>query len=96
MLEIAREAPLDPVGSNGDITILWKEYEDQYFFVKLQEKGANLPDAETAKKFSVESIYDETPLGYHQPSRFFSDKLGEIEEWCPEARMVGAKRVWFD
>ena len=71
----------------------WRSPQD---FAASREKGANLPDAETAKKFSVESIYDETPLGYHQPSRFFSDKLGEIEEWCPEARMVGAKRVWFD
>jgi hypothetical protein len=46
--------------------------------------GANLPSADIAKTFAVETIYYDRPLGYHQATRWQKDNLDEIEKWCPE------------
>ncbi len=41
-------------------------YEDAWLATKLHElPGSNLPNATISKTFSVESVWDEQPLGYH-------------------------------
>jgi hypothetical protein len=78
----------------------WEDYEDQWFFKHLAElpkkwdgqRGANLPLMEVAMTFSVETVYYDTPLGYHQIGLMFEDKIGEIGAWCPEYRLCTDKR----
>lgn len=41
--------------------------EDIFFSFHLKQQTANLPSVETAKRFSVETIYYEDPCGMHQP-----------------------------
>jgi hypothetical protein len=67
----------------------WMKFEDQWLYMKLKEKGAKLPDQEVAKTFSVETIYYEKPLGYHQPFRWLNDaQKKQAMEWCPEIGML--------
>lgn len=71
------------------------QFEDQWFFNQTSARvgqGVVLPTEETAKYFAVESIYHERPLGYHQPSRWQSGHMTEIEEWCPEVKMILGRR----
>ena len=68
-------------------------FEDQWFYTRLSERNdANLPSQETAMKFSVETIYYETPLGYHQPQRWQPDNMEQIQEYCPEVGMLMSQR----
>ncbi|KAI9105552.1 hypothetical protein DFS34DRAFT_599892 [Phlyctochytrium arcticum] len=87
---------LDLINEKGSITDP-RDFEDQWFFRQLSalgpEKGVKLPDAETAKKFAVETIYYERPLGYHQPSRWQAGNMNEIETWCPEVKMLVGRRA---
>ncbi|KAJ2902661.1 uncharacterized protein MKZ38_000246 [Zalerion maritima] len=73
------------------------EFEDQWFYQEAKSRllaGAEvkLPTKEIAQTFSVESIYYDTPLGYHQPSRWQEGKMDEIEAWCPEVKMLIGRR----
>lgn len=70
-----------------------EEFEDQFFYKKLKEKGAEMPVEEIAKTFSVETIYYETPLGYHQPQRWQASNMAAIEAWCPEVKMLIGRRA---
>jgi hypothetical protein len=71
------------------------DYEDQWFSKKLRElppgpdgsPGANLPSTEVAKKFSVETMWYDRPLGYHQPNVWQAAHMDEVYSWCPEYRM---------
>ncbi|KAH7021007.1 uncharacterized protein B0I36DRAFT_367466 [Microdochium trichocladiopsis] len=83
-LDIARSADF---ASSGHF------FEDQFFFEKLEEAGAKLPDVDTAKRFSVEYIYYKTPLGYHQPARWHEVRMEQIEHWCPEVRLILDRRL---
>ncbi|KAF3771326.1 hypothetical protein M406DRAFT_344582 [Cryphonectria parasitica EP155] len=69
------------------------EFEDQFFFAELEKRGAELPDQNVAKTFSVETIYYETPLGYHQPQRWQAAHMESIEDWCPEVKMLIGRRA---
>lgn len=69
------------------------EFEDQYFYAELKKAGAELPTVEAAMTFAVETMYYETPLGYHQPQRWQAAKMGNIEEWCPEVKMLIGRRA---
>lgn len=69
------------------------EFEDQFFYKKLKEKNADMPIEEVAKTFSVETIYYETPLGYHQPQRWQASNMEAIETWCPEVKMLIGRRA---
>lgn len=71
-----------------------EKFEDQFFFTELQKRGANLPEPDVARTFAVETIYYETPLGYHQPHAWQGERIADIEEWCPEVKMIVGKRVW--
>jgi hypothetical protein len=71
--------------------------EDQWFYseakVRAQTHGVRLPNEDVAKTFAVESIWYDTPLGYHQPQRWQSVKMHLIDDWCPEVRMSIGRRV---
>jgi hypothetical protein len=79
MLEIAR----DPNLKLGP-----EDAEDQWFYERAKERGAHLPSYDVAKKFSVESIYYDEPMGYHQPSRWQINNIDKILKWCPEVGML--------
>ncbi len=70
------------------------EFEDQWFYAKIKElpsrgePAASLPSKEVAMTFSVETIWYDTPLGYHQVARWQADKMKEVEKWCPENRLA--------
>ncbi|KAK4672274.1 hypothetical protein QC763_101660 [Podospora pseudopauciseta] len=78
-------------------------FEDQWFYKKLKERRAQgdyrvrLPGVEEAKRFAVETLWGDRPLGYHQPQRWWKGKagerMGEIEEWCPEVGMLIGRRA---
>lgn len=73
------------------------EVESQWFYQELkaraEEGRAVLPSAEVATRFSVESVYYESPIGYHQPARWQKEHMEQIEERCPEVRMLVGQRV---
>ncbi|KAK8088729.1 hypothetical protein PG997_003690 [Apiospora hydei] len=79
-------------------------YEDQWFYKKLRElppradgtPAAYLPDVDTARRFAVETIYGERPLGYHQPMRFNKEKKDEILQYCPEIGMITGAAFFTD
>lgn len=83
-LQIAREVDF---GTSG------QGFEDQFFYLELQKRGAEMPPEEVAKTFAVETVYYETPLGYHQPQRWQADKMKDIEDWCPEVKMLIGRRA---
>ncbi|TGJ87747.1 hypothetical protein E0Z10_g995 [Xylaria hypoxylon] len=79
----------------------WK-FEDQWFHTRLRELGedaelvgelgiqVNLPDQETAGRFSGETTWVERqrPLGFHQPHRWQSNHMDDIMQYCPEVGMI--------
>ncbi|OIW27892.1 hypothetical protein CONLIGDRAFT_716289 [Coniochaeta ligniaria NRRL 30616] len=69
--------------------------EEEWFVEQLRMRGggAKLPTEEEAKKFAVGEVWYETPLGYHRPQRWEGEgeRMGLVEEWCPEVGMVGAR-----
>lgn len=72
------------------------QFEDQWLFTRMSElppkkdgsPGANLPNEETAKKFAVETIWQEKPFGFHQPTRWQKDNMASIMKYCPEVGMI--------
>ncbi|KAH6681462.1 hypothetical protein B0J14DRAFT_215716 [Halenospora varia] len=65
------------------------KFEDQWFYHKMKEMpGAVLPSKEVAATFAVETIWYDTPLGYHQVERWNSDRMDKVAQWCPEYRMA--------
>lgn len=88
-LDIAREEVL----SARDGILQW---EDQWFYHHASarvDKGVRLATSEEAKEFSVETLYYEKPLGYHQAPRWQAENIAAIMEWCPEVGMAGSKRT---
>lgn len=69
------------------------EFEDQWFYEEIKARDSQLPDVDVAKTFSVETIYYDKPLGYHQPARWQKDQMDQIEEWCPEVKMLIGRRA---
>lgn len=67
----------------------WERFEDQWFYVKLRDAGAALPPLEVARTFAVETVWEEHPLGYHQPFRWLTEaQKVKVLEWCPEVAML--------
>ncbi|KAM4068027.1 putative formate dehydrogenase protein [Hirsutella rhossiliensis] len=86
-LNITRDASFDTSGIG---------FEDQWFYTESKAReanGVNLPDEAVAKTFAVETIYYETPLGYHQPTRWQPDHIEAIEQYCPEVKMLTGRRA---
>jgi hypothetical protein len=92
-LEITAD-PLSDFVVDSQKGIVELRYEDQWFFQKLQAlKHANLPSEDVAKEFAVETVWFDTPIGYHQPTYWHSGKnLHTITEYCPEIGMLQGKR----
>lgn len=89
MLELVRQKSFqDDLSGGGPENV----FEDQWFYVKLKERGAKLPDVDVAKTFSVETIYYEKPFGYHQPMRWQEARMDDIKQWCPEVGMLIGRR----
>ncbi|KAH6668174.1 hypothetical protein B0J14DRAFT_600001 [Halenospora varia] len=71
------------------------DYEDQWFSKRMREMplkadgapGANLPPLEVAQMFSVETMWHDRPLGYHQATVWQPGRMEEILAWCPEYKM---------
>lgn len=74
------------------------EPEDKWLSDRIKVlPGVKLPKAEVEKKFAVEGIWDEKPLGIHVPSssevlhKDVWDDAGQRRktlEYCPEIKMV--------
>ncbi|MCJ1337173.1 hypothetical protein MMC09_002453 [Bachmanniomyces sp. S44760] len=68
--------------------------EDQWYYLKMKqlprkangEPGANLPSYDVAMTFSVETVFYQFPLGYHQPFKWPRDRSQQVqlERWCPD------------
>ncbi|KAI8915200.1 hypothetical protein DFJ77DRAFT_483388 [Powellomyces hirtus] len=72
-----------------------KDYEDQWFYKNMKKlPGAKLPSAEEAVKFSVETIWGERPLGYHQAQRWNTHRMPEIAQWCPEIHLCEEGKLY--
>ncbi|KAK8042454.1 hypothetical protein PG994_012937 [Apiospora phragmitis] len=69
------------------------EFEDQWFYTEAVKRGAVLPTQLVAREFSVETIYHDRPLGYHQPQRWQRDKMKEVMDWCLEVGMLVGRRA---
>jgi len=63
-------------------------YEDQWFFHKMLNMGARLPSQDEASKFSVETMWYETPVGYHQIGKWNMDRVESIDRYCPEYKLA--------
>ncbi|CAN8096208.1 unnamed protein product [Discula destructiva] len=87
----------------------YEKFEDQWFWWRLNEmnKGAasgegeggetyKLPSVEEARRFAVETVWEERPLGYHQPFRWLSEtQRQKAMEWCPELIMLKGESHFF-
>ncbi|KAH8603024.1 hypothetical protein B0O99DRAFT_604909 [Bisporella sp. PMI_857] len=71
--------------------------EDLWLSQKLRAlKGSNMANATVSKSFSVESVWDEAPLGYHvgwlgvHHEQIWDDErqVEHIFEYCPEVKMI--------
>lgn len=73
------------------------EFEDQWLYSKMKgladlgRPAARFPTLEVARTFSVETVWYDKPLGYHQVIRWQSDKIEQIDRWCPEHRLATSK-----
>jgi hypothetical protein len=72
------------------------EFEDQWFYKRLEAINATLPTKEVAGQFAVETIFAESPLGLHQVRRWHSgDHLARLIEWCPEVQLADGGSSFF-
>ncbi|KAG4425882.1 hypothetical protein IFR04_001089 [Cadophora malorum] len=71
--------------------------EDLWLAQRLHEMPGNMmPAANVSKTFSVESVWDETPLGYHigwlgvHHEQIWDDQsqVDHIMEYCPEVKII--------
>jgi len=70
------------------------EPEDVWYYKHIGElPNATLPHGSVSKTFSVEGLYYPKPLGYHQVGRYHGDKMGEVEQYCPENKLVTKQYV---
>ena len=81
-----RNNNFDEDAKSGKIELM---IEDRWFYTKLMElDDSKLPGVDVAKKFSVESIWYDAPLAYHQPHEWHKDTIDEIRKYCPEVDMI--------
>lgn len=69
------------------------KFEDHWFMRKFEENpdmvpNLKIPNYDIAGTFSVETLYFEKPLGFHQPHRWQPGHYADIVEWCPEVGMI--------
>ncbi|KAJ2891980.1 hypothetical protein MKZ38_010462 [Zalerion maritima] len=90
-----RTLMLDIIKEYKDSNIRKKnKFEDRFYYKMLKRiPGVKLPHPLLANKFSTESIYQEEPLGYHQPAMWHRSKLVEKKKWCPELNLAEGPRL---
>ncbi|ORY59077.1 uncharacterized protein BCR38DRAFT_399218 [Pseudomassariella vexata] len=72
------------------------KFEDQWLYSRMLDlpdredgsPGAKLPDEETARRFSVETLWEDRPLGFHQPVRWQKARMDKVVKYCPEVGMI--------
>ncbi|TVY39287.1 hypothetical protein LSUB1_G004728 [Lachnellula subtilissima] len=65
------------------------KFEDQWFYHKMKDiPGVSLPSKEVASTFAVETVWYDTPLGYHQVERWNANRMDKVAQWCPEYKMA--------
>ena len=64
------------------------KFEDQWYYSKMKALGGRFPSFEVAKTFAVETVWYDTPLGFHQVERWIGGEMEKVIEWCPEYKMV--------
>ncbi|KAE8450314.1 hypothetical protein EG329_006742 [Mollisiaceae sp. DMI_Dod_QoI] len=80
--------------------------EDQWYYFRftdlmnkdIEETGESkikLPSMEIARTFAVETIDYPSPLGLHQPTRWFpaDRRMTSLDEWCPEYKLARTDRI---
>jgi hypothetical protein len=76
--------------------------EDLWLTDRLRKlEGAHMPNATISKSFSVESVWDETPLGYHvgwlgvHHEQIWDDEnqVEHIMRYCPEVKMILGMKI---
>ena len=81
-------------GSQAELRRKKPEYEDRWYYKKmLMMRDVKLPHPSLASDFAVESWYNLRPLGYHQPTVFYDEKMEEKREWCPEIDLIEGPRL---
>ncbi|CAL3973114.1 unnamed protein product [Diplocarpon coronariae] len=79
--------------------------EDLWLTSKLHEMPGNrMPNAMISKKFSVESVWDEKPLGYHigwlgvHHEQIWDDQaqVDHIMKYCPEVKIILGMKLESD
>lgn len=92
---ITEDVPKHPLNAESEKDI--EKYEDQWFYMRMKERGARLPSEEEAKRFSVQMggrTWEDFPVGYHQPWEFLSEEeMAKVERYCPEVRLVKDVRI---
>jgi len=62
--------------------------------IEVEEDGAiNLPTREVSQTFSVEAIDYPHPLGVHMVHSWPKDRLGHLDEWCPEYKLCSTGKT---
>jgi len=78
------------------------QLEDLWISSRLQKlEGAHMADASVSKTFSVESVWDDRPLGYHigwlgvHHEQIWDDEkqVQHILEYCPEVKIILGMRL---
>lgn len=63
--------------------------EDQYFSDSFKKLNYNIPVFEEAKKFSIETVYNDVFFGIHAPWKYMNDKeLESLISICPEIQIL--------
>jgi len=86
---IEHDTKIHPLNATAELDI--DKYEDQWFYMRMLDHKANLPSEDIAKTFSVQTLFYEFPVGYHQPEKFQKENMTLIEQWCPEVKLVTDK-----
>jgi hypothetical protein len=77
------------------------ESEGLWFQKKMRElpvredgqPAARFPSECVAKTFSVESMWYDYPLGFHQVERWQEENMEKVDRWCPEWRMASGEEL---
>ncbi|KAH8816960.1 hypothetical protein F5884DRAFT_241150 [Xylogone sp. PMI_703] len=81
------------------------ELEDLWLTNRMKDlDGAKMPNATISKHFSVESVWDESPMGYHigwlgvhHPQIWDNeDQVNHILKYCPEVKMILGMKLEMD
>ncbi|RFU31477.1 hypothetical protein B7463_g4889, partial [Scytalidium lignicola] len=86
-------------------TVGHPELEDLWLTTRVKDlEGAQMPNATISKHFSVESVWDDSPMGYHigwlgvhHPQIWDNeDQVNHILKYCPEIKMILGMKLEMD